>query len=64
MRLEDYSGVGEDVDERSESVPTASPVTPASLNLNTPANTIADYTIPITTLTIANLDAIIQVAYH
>lgn len=64
MRLRDYSGVGEGVDERSESVPTTPPITSNLSNLNSPANTIAAYTIPIIVLAIANLDSITLAIYH
>lgn len=59
MRLGDCGGAGEGVSERSEAVPTAPP-NPLNLpntqtTLNSPANTIAAYIIPIITLTIAKL---------
>ena len=55
MRLGDYSVVGESVDERSESIPTASPNPLAPTNLNSPANTIVAHTILTITLTITKL---------
>lgn len=48
----------EGVSERSEAVPTAPTIIPNLLNLNSLANTIAAYTIPIIALTIANLTII------
>ena len=59
MRLGDYGGVREGIVDRRETVPTA-PTNPLNLpnsqtTLNSPANTIAAYIIPIITLTIAKL---------
>lgn len=68
MRLEDFGGVIANKASESGAAPTA-PANPPNLpnsqtTLNSPANTIIAYTIPIITLAIANLDTITLAVYH